>query len=291
MRVARFLVALVIVGLACTTGCTSGRLRQRTVNQGHTLPELQYQQVLNNLAQFAIHPGSLPWHVNLKEGTTQVTDSLSGGAALDLGPPVTWFPELLGSRTAVAQWGMAPVINPTQLRLLRIAYRRALGAPDMPSPRFLAELAHELKEQFAPNADLRNESELFYEYHSRINHNARELDAHVLTTNDPYVCIEPGPEVDRSPLAANVCRKIKTIQEDLAEIRPGWFHVGSKRDVPKDACYVGRSGDCYTWVCADGIDGLTEFTLTILKLSTLIKETEALIAPGSVKFSPGDRGG
>jgi hypothetical protein len=81
------------------------------------------------------------------------------------------------------------------------------------------------------------------------------------------------------------------IQEDLADIRSGWFHVGSKRDVPKDACYVGRSGDRYAWVSPDGIDGLTEFTLTVLKIASLIKETETLISPGNVKFSPGDRGG
>ena len=168
-----------IVGLACVTGCTTGRLRQRTINQGGTLPELQYQQVLDNLAQFAAQPASLPWHVNLREGTSQVTDSLSGGAAVDLGPPVTWFPQLFGSRTAVAQWGMSPVIDATELRLLRIAYRRALGSPDMPSPKFLDELAHELKDQFASNADLRNESELFYEYQGRANRSARELDAHV----------------------------------------------------------------------------------------------------------------
>ena len=80
------------------------------------------------------------------------------------------------------------------------------------------------------------------------------------------------------------------IQHDLARIRPGWFHVGRKRDVPKDACYVGRSGDCYAWVGPDGLDQLTEFTLTVLKLSSLIKETQTLISPGSVKFSPGDRG-
>jgi hypothetical protein len=77
----------------------------------------------------------------------------------------------------------------------------------------------------------------------------------------------------------------------LAQIRPGWFHVGSKHDVPKDACYVGKSGASYVWVCPDGIDGLTEFTLTVLKISSLIKETETLISPGNVKFSPGDRGG
>ena len=288
MRTVRILF---ILGLACSTGCTTGRLRQRTINQGSTLPELQYQQVLDNLALFATHPGSLPWHVNVREGTTQLTDSLSGGAALDLGPPVTWFPQLLGSRTAVAQWGMSPVIDATELRLLRIAYRRALGVPDMPSAKFLVELANELKDQFASNADLRYESELFYEYQGRAYRSARELDAHVLSTNDAAVCGYPGPSIDRSPLAANVCRKIEMIQEDLAEIRPGWFHVGFKHDVPKDACYVGRSGDRYAWVCPDGIDGLTEFTLTVLKLSSLIKETQTLISPGNVKFSPGDRGG
>ena len=88
---------------------------------------------------------------------------------MDLGPPVTWFPQLLGSRTAVAQWGMSPLIDATELRLLRIAYRRALGVPDMPSPKFLDELADELKDQFASNADLRYESELFYEYQNRAN--------------------------------------------------------------------------------------------------------------------------
>ena len=75
MRLARIIL---VVGLACATGCTTGRLRQRTINQGSTLPELQYQQVLDNLAQFATNPSALPWHVNLREGTTQVTDSIRG---------------------------------------------------------------------------------------------------------------------------------------------------------------------------------------------------------------------
>ena len=242
-----------IIGLACVTGCTTGRLRQRTINQGSTLPELQYQQVLDNLAQFATNPSALPWHVNLREGTTQITDSISGGAAMDLGPPVTWFPQLLGSRTAVAQWGMSPVIDATELRLLRIAYRRAYGAPDMPSPEFLDELAHELKDQFASNADLRNESELFYEFQSRASRNSRELDAHVITTNDDTVCDDPEPLRDRSPLARNVCRKVGMIQNDLAMIQPGWFHVGRKRDVPKDACYVGKCGNSYVWVGPEGV--------------------------------------
>jgi hypothetical protein len=282
---------IVIIGLACLTGCTTGRLRQRTINQGSTLPELQYQQVLGNLALFATNPSALPWHVNLREGTTQLTDSANGGAALDLGPPVTWFPQLLASRTAVAQWGMSPVIDATELRLLRIAYRRAHGAPEMPSPEFLDELTHELKDQFPSNADLRNESELFYGFQGRASGSSKELDAHMITTNDNIICDDPDPLRDRSPLAKNVCRKVGMIQSDLAKIQPGWFHVGRWRDVPKDACYVGRSGNVYVWVGPEGLDQLTEFTLTVLKFTTLIKETQTLVSPGSVKFSPGDRGG
>src|SRR6516162_4729530 len=281
MRTVRILF---ILGLTCFTGCTSSRLRQRTINQGSTLPELQYQQVLDNLALFATHPGSLPWHVNLREGTSQLTDSLSGGAALDLGPPVTWFPQLLGSRTAVAQWGMSPVIDATELRLLRIAYRRALGVPDMPSAKFLVELANELKDQFASNADLRNESELFYDFQGSSSRDARHLETRIVTANDESFCGQAGAAGDRSPLVRNVCRKIESIERDLTRIQPGWFHVGRRRDVPKDACYVGMSGHTYVWVSSDGREELTQFTLIVLKLSELIKETQTLINPGSVKF-------
>ena len=79
------------------------------------------QQVLNNLALFAVNPAALPWHINLREGTTQITDSASAGAAVDLGPPAETLPQLFGSRTVVVQWGMSPVIDASELRLLQIA--------------------------------------------------------------------------------------------------------------------------------------------------------------------------
>jgi hypothetical protein len=289
MRLARIIFILV---LTCATGCTTGRLRQRTINQGSTLPELQYQQVLGNLAMFAANPSALPWHVNLREGTTQITDSATAGALVDLGPPAVTQPQIFGSRTAVAQWGMSPVIDATELQLLRIAYRRAQGSLEMPSMELIDDLAQELKDQFASNSDLRNESELFYDFEGRASRNARDLDSRIISTNDADFCAprdSAGPDV--SPLARNVCRKLEMVQRDLSRIQPGWFHVGGKRDVPKTACYVGRNGDCYVWVETDGREALTEFTLTVLKLSTLIKETQTLISPGSVKFSPGDRGG
>jgi hypothetical protein len=180
----------VLVGLACLTGCTASRLCQRTVHQGATLTELQYHQVLSNLALFAKNPSALPWHVNLREGTTQIADSVTAGALVDLGPPAATQPQLFGSRTAVAQWGVSPVIDATELRLLRIAYRRAHGAPDMPSPEFLDELAHELKDQFASNADLRNESAVFYTFEDRTSKGFRQFKACVVTTNDSDFCSE-----------------------------------------------------------------------------------------------------
>jgi hypothetical protein len=279
------------ISLWGSTGCMAVRLKQRTINQASTLPDLQYQQILDNLAMFAVNPSALPWHVNVREGTTQITDSGSGGALVDLGPPVSTQPQAFGSRTIVAQWGMSPVIDATELRLLRIAYRRAHGSGEMPEPALLNRLAHELKDQMPSNSDLRDESELFYEFESTHELDPLRLERRVATTNDDEI-VNDGerPERSASPLTRNVRRKVNEIRGDLARIEPGWFHVGCKRDVPRDACYVGRCGNRYVWVGPDGREALTQFTLTVLELSTLIKETQTLLSPGTVKFSPGDRG-
>ena len=71
--------------------------------------------------------------------------------------------------------------------------------------------------------------------------------------------------------------------------------VGSASDVSgmfrkqlatSDGAVIVMSG-----VLPEGREALSELTWTVLTLSTLIKETQTLISPGSVKFSPGDRGG
>ena len=48
----------------------------------------------------------------------------------------------------------------------------------------------------------------------------------------------------------------------------GWYCVGGKEDVPKDACYVGQYCDTYTWVMPEGVDGLSRFTMTVLDIAT-----------------------
>ena len=52
-----------------------------------------------------------------------------------------------------------------------------------------------------------------------------------------------------------------------------------ERDVPKGACYVGHCGKTWVWVPPDGYGTLTEFTLTVMRISSLIKETQTLLSP------------
>lgn len=52
-------------------------------------------------------------------------------------------------------------------------------------------------------------------------------------------------------------------------IEPGWFHVGKKHDVPKNACFVGHNCDTYVWVMPDQLDGLNKFTLAIMDFSNI----------------------
>jgi hypothetical protein len=47
-------------------------------------------------------------------------------------------------------------------------------------------------------------------------------------------------------------------------IKPGWYTVGKKKDVPKDACFVGHHCDTYVWVCPHQMDALNKFSLAIL---------------------------
>jgi hypothetical protein len=54
----------------------------------------------------------------------------------------------------------------------------------------------------------------------------------------------------------------------LPAVKPGWFAVGGKDDVPKHACYIGRYGNTYVWVLPENLEMLTRFTLAILDIHT-----------------------
>src|SRR5260370_24576611 len=66
-RKMRTLVVVVLVALAAS-GCTQIQLRRSTLSQARTQTDLQYQQVLDNLATVAAAPEALPWHLKLTGG-------------------------------------------------------------------------------------------------------------------------------------------------------------------------------------------------------------------------------
>ena len=151
----KFRVLALIIPLFALSGCTNGQLRHNTVTQASTLSEVQHQQVLNNLAAIAVNPDGIPFHVNLHDGTAQITDNgaLTGQVINQR------FLTLGVQRTAVDQWSMTPVTDDITIRLLQLAYRRAVLGWDenlYSNDNELAnDLAHELKKQTTTVDDLR----------------------------------------------------------------------------------------------------------------------------------------
>ena len=54
---------------------------------------------------------------------------------------------------------------------------------------------------------------------------------------------------------------------DKIEVPVGWFCVGGKHDVPKDACFVGHYCDRYVWVMPNHVNELSHFTLIVLGIT------------------------
>jgi hypothetical protein len=89
-------------------------------------------------------------------------------------------------------------------------------------------------------------------------------------------------------LAKETIYRLNDAQKTLDEIKPGWFHCGTKK--PKDACYVGHAQfcgrECYVWVYDDGLDQLASFTRAVLKLGSTFKDVQIVTTPAGIQFSP-----
>src|SRR5271170_7375723 len=64
------------------TGCMHQQLQFIAGRTANTLPDLQYQQVMDNLAMIAANPGFLPYLAVAGQGSVQVTDN--GNSTLGL---------------------------------------------------------------------------------------------------------------------------------------------------------------------------------------------------------------
>jgi hypothetical protein len=348
---ASIFVAILIL---CAPGCTADRLRRSAVDQASTMTDFQYQQVLNNIALLANDPNALPWHLTIKSGTSQVSDTGTAGLAPGIVILNNSEPFLTGTRSVVDQWGTAPVTDDTALRLIRNAYQRALGINAQLSRADINDLAHALSAQIGTNSDIAISGELVrFAIEDSISQNSAarraaedrkfaadlellkakqlnmqqsgdlslpqalpasvadpkvraeaaidELRALVTNFRNSYVSTlqseiyTDGPSEDgrytpsniaRTGLAQETVRQVDDIQDTLSKIPRNWFHVGSKYQVPRDACYKGHCGKTWVWVGPEGRAALAEFSLTILKLASAFKDSQLVTAPSGIQFSP-----
>ena len=238
-------VGLIIGAVLCVamTGCTHRQLAQSTVAATGTIMDIEYRLVLNNLALFSRHPEALPSHVRLTDGVVQVSDEAAfgtGGGFTTTGGRLDVDQFGPSARRNVSeQWGTEAVTDPQRLTGLQDLYRSAMGLPPLPPPETVAYLRRKSSgaSSFASGSGG--------------------------AASKPSTDSSPAGDDDRSV-------PIEVLLSDVPP--PGWFHLGGRREVPKNACYVGRHGNRYAWVTPGGMAGLSRFTVAVL---------------GAVKLDPG----
>ena len=131
-----FLRALLLPGLA--SGCMSQQLRYSTGQTVSALPDLQYQQVIDNLAKCAWNPRVLPYLAVVGQGSVQVTDN--GSSLLGLNSPSKLLaPASLSigaTRNVTGTWSLGTITSPEKIRSMQAVYLRAIAGRASGDPAF-----------------------------------------------------------------------------------------------------------------------------------------------------------
>ena len=221
-----------------------------TVQTTSTVMDIQYRSVLANLALMSRHPEALPNHVHLADGVVQINDRIGFGQAggfttfggtdfgLDqFGPS--------GQRQVTEQWGTDATTDPERLYDLQSLYRVALGRPPLPPPNSIAYLRRQKRSDGGAAGKSAGGSS--------------EAPSGPASTGGGGSTPSGG-----GGSGADGSRHVP-LEVLLTDVPPpGWYHIGAWRDVPPDACYVGRWGDRHAWVTDDGVPQLARLTATVL---------------------------
>jgi hypothetical protein len=150
-------VSLLISSLS---GCATHRaLQWDTVRTTSTLVELQYQQVLDNVARFHNDPDTVPSFAVATAGTVSVNDQSTAGISPTYSPTLTFaqqgggalpilsllFP-LSTQRAVTENWSLTPITDADNLRRLRCAYRLLVLGEAAPNYEYCSK---QMKEFFA----------------------------------------------------------------------------------------------------------------------------------------------
>ena len=152
--------AMLVIGLLSTlSGCTHIALQKDTVRTTNTLADLQFQQVLDNLARFQHDPDTIPSFAVTTAGTVSILDTTGAGVSPTYSPTLTnalqgggalpilslLFP-LTASRAVTENWSLTPITDADNLRRLRCAYRLLVMGEETPNFEFCRK---QMKDFFA----------------------------------------------------------------------------------------------------------------------------------------------
>jgi hypothetical protein len=254
--------ALILMLLAA--GCQSVQLQQKTTKMASYLSDIQYGQVLDNLALIANNPDALP-HYALSQGSkcsVQYADQTNAALNWDR---ITAAGSLLGlfrldkenasttiSRLDVTEWDTTPDIDPVQEILMQGLYRKVLGY-GMPSYQIAA-----LDSFFfaKPLLDT-NKYKVVHDALNKLNNLPEES-----KTKGKSLMIQMQTALDS--YRPEYSQALNQVYQSLGS---GWVHVGNKKDIPKEACSIGKCHHTYVWVMPEDFPSLTNLTIAVLDIA------------------------
>jgi len=125
-----------LLGLA--SGCMNQQLQFSTQRTANTLPDLQYQQVMDNLAMIVANPGLLPYLAVAGQGSIQVTEGRTSSLGLNMAPK-TFTSGVFGlgaSQNVTGTWSLGTITSPEKIRSMQTAYQRAVRGSAQGDPAY-----------------------------------------------------------------------------------------------------------------------------------------------------------
>lgn len=211
-------------------GCQSTMVRHGANQLASTAPDLYYAEVLDNLARACAEPNVLPYFGTPNQGTH------------------------LNARQLQANWTPSLTLIGGSWRFDKQSF--GLTAQNQDQESF----------QLLPISDPDKLSLMQAAYHERLG-NATGDQTYLLSR---FYAERNPPEAMTPGGGDPITNPPNLLRYDYWRTRPQWFGIAyRKKDVPKEACYVGQHCGCYVYVEPGRESDFTEFTLAILDIATL----------------------
>jgi hypothetical protein len=296
--------AFVAACVFCNGGCMTSQLGNRMTEQASSIPNVYYQEVLNNLAMIQADPSRMPYFSDPQTARVRIDQSANVGYGMNLDLVTTaptgvlslfdryfldkFSTTFTGSQSNSGEWTALTANDPDKLFAMRAAYRRVIGLASAEDEEILSEFYYrhfEITDDALIN--FREHHPILYEQigdklarlkgieYLNADTFERRLKAEDLLGEDEF-------ERHRRAMIKyfRMRREPTEFVSDadthhllyVVALKPGWLGSGRKRDIPKTAAYVGQYGKTYVWVMPKDTELLTRLTLAILDIHTFKSE-------------------